>query len=75
MRAREVANVVETCTGDDMLSHYLPYLLEQLESCQKSLTGYLGEFNFTKVLYFALYGILLHHRIETAVLSEVLLYF
>ncbi|KAI8124809.1 axonemal, Dynein heavy chain 8 [Lucilia cuprina] len=40
-RAREIPNAVECCTGDESLANALNWLLEQLETCQKSLTGYL----------------------------------
>ncbi|EDS37982.1 ciliary dynein heavy chain 5 [Culex quinquefasciatus] len=40
-RARDNPNAVECCTGEDTMAYTLTALLNQLESCQKSLTGYL----------------------------------
>ncbi|KAM9349881.1 dynein axonemal heavy chain 8-like [Symphorus nematophorus] len=40
-RAQKVPNVVECCVGDSTLGQLLPDLQNQLEFCQKSLTGYL----------------------------------
>ncbi|EUB62286.1 Dynein heavy chain 5, axonemal [Echinococcus granulosus] len=40
-RARDNPNVVACCAGDGSLTEILPRLLNQLEVCQKSLSGYL----------------------------------
>ena len=40
-QAAETRGVVAMCCGNELLRTMLPYLLEQLELCQKSLSAYL----------------------------------
>ena len=42
-KAFETRNVVQYCFGNDVLKNLLPHLLEQLEVCQKALSGYLDQ--------------------------------
>ena len=42
-KALETRNVVAYCHGNDMLIEMLPHMLEQLEVCQKALSGYLDQ--------------------------------
>ena len=42
-KALETRNVVQYIYGNDVLIELLPHLLEQLEICQKALSGYLDQ--------------------------------
>ena len=41
-KANENPNCIVACCGNDLMKSMLPHLAEQLELCQKSLTGYLA---------------------------------
>jgi dynein heavy chain len=40
-KARDNPNAVDICTSDEVIASTLTFLFQQLEACQKSLTGYL----------------------------------
>jgi len=42
-KALETRNVIQYCFGNDVLKNLLPFMLEQLEVCQKALSGYLDQ--------------------------------
>jgi len=59
-KANENPNCVEACCGNELMKTLLPQLAEQLELCQKSLTGYLEtKRNCFPRFYFCSDGILL----------------
>ncbi|KAG1684351.1 Dynein heavy chain 5, axonemal [Nymphon striatum] len=41
MQTRERSNVIQCCVWDDTIKELLPHVQDQLEICQKSLSGYL----------------------------------
>lgn len=43
LKALDTRNVVSYCHGNDTLVEMLPHMLEQLEVCQKALSGYLDQ--------------------------------
>lgn len=50
-KAHDDLNVVQCCVGDETLGHLLPHLLEQLEVCQKSLTGFVQHHSIVETAF------------------------